>query len=83
MPYVRISECALLQWRGAGGRRALHMPPGPNCSGYAMGWFCRFENNRSQLEHNGVFPIFYIDIVPLDFGYGLGLLPQSTRLPPA
>ena len=55
MPYVRISECAPLQRSGAGGRRALHMPPGPGGSGYAMGWFRRFENNRSQLEHNGVF----------------------------
>ena len=82
MPYVRISECAPLRRSGAGGRRALHMPPDPGGSGYAMGWFRRFENNRSQLEHNGVFSIFYIDLVLLDSGYGLVLLPPSTRLPP-
>ena len=46
-----------------------------------MGWFRRFENNRSQLEHNGVFPIFYIDMLLLDSGYGLVLLPPSTCLP--
>jgi CubicO group peptidase (beta-lactamase class C family) len=63
------------------GMALMHTPPIDIDSSYAMGWIETTNSGVRVLEHNGVFSVFYADIVLLpQTGHGVILLYNTSSL---